>query len=280
MNDNKERITYYRGQEKISLIKYLTKTIKEIIIYRFTYYNFITSMLSARYRRSILGFFWTLINPLINLSILAFIFSLVFKQDIRTFGVYVFSALSPWTFLQNCMVLSPNSFIQAESYLKKVYLPKILFPLTLVSVEIINFFFSLISIYIIFLVIGAKISWVMILIPFAMLIIFIFGLGIALIFSVIQVYFRDMFQIVSVLVGALIYTIPVIYPLDFIPQLYRPLIFINPFFQYINLFRAIIYDGRVPVWNEWLVPLLISIITLLIGCVCLKTKENDMVFRL
>jgi ABC-2 type transport system permease protein/lipopolysaccharide transport system permease protein len=280
MVNSKLRVTIYDGQKKENLFGYLMKIFKEASIYRFTYFNFVSSNLSARYRRSALGFLWTLINPLVNLTILALIFSLIFKQDLRIFGVYVFSAMSPWFFISNSLVQSSYVFVGAESYLKKVYIPKFIFPLTLVTVEVINFFFSMLSIYIIFLCIGAKFSWVMLLTPLAMLITFVFILGIVMVLSVAQVYFRDIAHIVQVLMGALMYSVPIIYPLDLIPEPFKPLILFNPFFQFINLFRALIYDMRIPMWQEWLIPLGLALLSLLVGCLVLMKREDDLVFRL
>jgi len=270
----------YDSQKKTNLITYIFKMYQELKIYRYAYFNFVSGMLSSRYRRSTLGFFWALLNPLFNLTVLAFIFSLVFKQDLRTFGVYVFSALSPWMFISTCLSLSPNAFIQNESYLKKVYIPKIIFPLTLISVEVINFFFSLIAIYIIFILVGSKISWVTLLLPFPIIITFVFMLGLGMFLSVAQVYFRDIGQIISVSIGALMYTVPIIYPMTTIPVQLRPILYFNPLFQVINLFRALIYDVRVPEWYEWLIPSVIALLSFLLGCYVLMKNENDLVFRL
>jgi len=280
MDENVSRLTVYDSRKKPDLVSYLVKAARELTLYRYAYYNFVTNTLSTRYRRSVLGFFWTLISPLINLIILAVVFSLVFKQDIRTFGVYVFSALSPWTFISSCLNQSPPIFISAESYLKKVYVPKFLFPLTLVSVEGINFFSSMVSIYIIFLFLGARLSWVMLFSPLAMLITFMFVLGLVMMLSVANVYFRDVAHITLVVVSALMFTLPIMYPMTSVPLEYQFIFTYNPFYHFINLFRVILYYTAVPTWSDWLIPLGIALGSLLLGFFVLMKQDLDLVFRL
>ena len=280
MTLNTSRTIVYDSRKKQNLIGYLFKSAKELNQYRYAYLNFVNNNLSTRYRRSVLGFLWTLINPLINLTILAVVFSLVFQQDIRSFGVYIFSALSPWIFIAGSVNQSPMTFIIAESYLKKVYVPKYIFPLTLVTVEGVNFSFSMVSIYIIFLLLGAKLSWVMLLTPLAMLITFLFVLGLAIMIAVANVYFRDMAHITQVVMMAVMYTIPIMYPMEMIPPEFQWIFTLNPFFYYINLFRIIIYETSVPGLQDWLIPLSIALVTLLVGFFILMKQDLDLVFRL
>jgi ABC-type polysaccharide/polyol phosphate export permease len=277
---NTSRTIVYDSRKKLNLAGYLAKSVRELRRYRYAYFNFVNNSLSTRYRRSVLGFLWTLINPLINLTIMAVVFSIVFRQDIRSFGVYIFSALSPWGFIVGSINQSPMAFISAESYLKKVYVPKFIFPLTLVTVEGVNFFFSVTSIYIIFLLLGAKMSWVMLLTPVAMLITFLFIFGLAIIIAVVNVYFRDVAHITQVVMTALMYTIPIMYPMTMIPSEYQFIFTLNPFFHFIKLFRIIIYEVAVPGWQDWLIPLGIALITLLVGFFVLMKQDLDLVFRL
>jgi ABC-type polysaccharide/polyol phosphate export permease len=280
MAENATRLTVYDSRKKQDLAGYLIKMALDLKHYRYAYLNFVSNTLSTRYRRSVLGFFWTLISPLINLVILAVVFSIVFKQDLRIFAVYVFSALSPWTFISSSLNQSPMIFINAESYLKKVYIPKFLFPLTLVTVEGVNFFFSMFSIYIIFIVLGTQLNWVMLLTPIAMLITFLFTLGLAMMLSVAHVYFRDVIHITQVVVAALMFSIPIMYPMSTIPAQSQFIFTYNPFFHFCNLFRIILYETRFPTWQEWIIPLGIALCSLLLGCFVLMKQDLDLVFRL
>ncbi len=273
-------VTEYDSTRRTSLFDYIRRNIAELHTYRYAYFNLVRNMLRTRYRRSVLGFLWTLVNPLLNLTVIATVFSIIFKMDITTFGQYVFAGLVPWTFISTGFNQGTSSLVASESYMKKVHLPKVMFPLVYVSVEGVNFIFSLLSIYIIFLFIGAKLSWAMLLIPLAVVILFIFVAGCAMLLSVAYVYFRDTFNLVQVITGALFYTVPIIYPVEQIPEQFKAVFMFNPLYQFINLFRAILYDLRVPTWNEWLIPLGLAILVLLSGTYVLMKKEGDIVFRL
>jgi ABC-2 type transport system permease protein/lipopolysaccharide transport system permease protein len=272
--------TVYDSTRQTSLFEYIRRNIRELHLYRFAFYNFVQNMMRTRYRRSVLGFLWTLVNPLLNLTIIAVVFSLIYKMEFQTFGRYVFSGLTPWTFISTGLIQGTMSLVVSESYMKKVHLPKVMFPLVYVSNEAVNFIFSLVSIYIIFLFVGARLDWVMLLLPFAMLITYMFVAGCAMILSVAYVYFRDTFNLTQVIMGALFYTVPIIYPVELIPEQFKNIFEYNPFYQFIKLFRAILYELRVPTWNEWLIPLGLAVLVLLLGSLILMKREGDIVFRL
>jgi ABC-2 type transport system permease protein/lipopolysaccharide transport system permease protein len=272
--------TEYDSTRRMTLFSYIRRNIAEMHTYRYAYYNLVKNMLRTRYRRSALGFLWTLVNPLLNLTVIAVVFSIIFKMDMAVFGRYVFSGLTPWTFISTGLIQGTMSLVASEAFMKKVHLPKIMFPLVYISVEGINFLFSLISIYIIFLFIGAKLSWVMLLLPFAAIILFLFVAGCAMLLSVAYVYFRDTFNLTQVIVNALFYSVPIIYPLEQVPEQFKAVFMYNPLYQFINLFRAILYDLRVPTLSEWLIPLGLALLVLLAGTFVMMKKEGDIIFRL
>ena len=138
----------------------------------------------------------------------------------------------------------------------------------------------MVSIYILFILMGAQFSWVMLLTPLAMLITLIFVLGLVMILSIAHVYFRDVSHITTVIVGALFFAIPIMYPMDAIPLEYRFIFTVNPFFHFINLFRIILYEIRLPMWQEWCIPLGIALVSLIFGIFVLMKKDLDLVFRL
>lgn len=272
--------TVYDSTRKPSLLEYIRRNVYELHIYRYAFFNLVRNMMRTRYRRSVLGFLWTLVNPLLNLTIIAVVFSLIFKMDLSVFGRYVFSGLTPWTFISTGLIQGTTSLVVSEGYMKKVHLPKVMFPLVYVSNEAINFLFSLVSIYIIFLFIGAELDWVMLLLPFAAVITYLFVAGLAMILSVAYVYFRDTFNLTQVIVSALFYTVPIIYPVEQVPEQFKNVFIYNPFYQFINLFRALLYDLRLPTWYEWLIPLGLALLTLVSGTYLFMKREGDIVFRL
>lgn len=164
--------------------------------------------------------------------------------------------------------------------MKKVYIPKIFFPLVTVSTEFINFALSLVSMIFLTLFVGYQLHWTLLLLPLAMAVTFLFTFGVGLAVSVLTVYFRDFTHLVRVVLSCFFYLIPIVYPLSLVPEKYRTIFQLNPFTYFIHLFRQLIYDGQVPSLQDWLIPLGISIVVSLLGMIILMKKEKDIIFRL
>ena len=270
----------YDSKVRVSFVASVKKNLSEFWIYRFALKNLVVSDLEQRYRRSIIGFLWTLLTPLLTMAITATVFSLIWRMNIRSFAVYIFSGLVPFVFISTAITRSGISIISAEDYLKKIYVPKFLFPLVAVTSETVNLLFSLAALFLLGMLLKMNVSWTFLLLPAAIAITFLYSLGIGLMLSVATVYVRDLSHITSVLFSALFYLIPIIYPLEFIPEAYRGYFWYNPFFYYINLFRKLIYECTVPSAFEWLAPLCLAFFVLLIGQVVLFLKEGDVIYRL
>lgn len=263
-----------------SFFRFVVKNFKDLIVYRFALANFVATNLRMRYRRSTLGFLWSLLNPLLIMTVISLVFSIIFQRDIKIFAVYIFSGLAPWGFINQAIQGGAQSLVLAEGFLKKVYLPKVMFPIISVTTEAINFLFSLLSLYILALLLGSTISWRLLLLPGAVFLTYIFVLGIVIILSVATVYFRDLTQIVSVLFTALFYTIPVVYPVELIPPQYKAFFLINPLYYYINLFRKVIYGQEAMTLLDWVIPALIALFCLAIGLFIIMKRDRDIVYRL
>lgn len=280
MNSTEQHIRVYEKQAKIRFGSFIIRNIRESILYRHALMNFVRINLRNRYRRSTLGFLWSLINPLFTMVILAFVFSTIYNVPFADFGIYIFSGLLPWQLMSNSIIGGTMSIIYAEGYLKKVYTPKILFPLVTVSTEAVNFSLSLFSLFILAFLLGAKIGISLLFLPFAILITFMFVLGIVLVVSVATIYFRDLYNIVQVVFTALFYLVPVVYKISIIPEKYQVFYKLNPFFYFIDLFHKIIYESIIPSAAHWGVCLGLSLVALLVGLFTLNLKEQDLIFRL
>lgn len=272
--------TSFDSKVNESFIRFVRKNIRDLRIYRHAINNFVVTNLRMRYRRSTLGFLWTLLNPLMVMIVLSVVFSLIFQRDIRTFSVYIFSGMAPWGFINGAIQHGAQSIILSEGYLKKVYLPKVMFPIIYVSSEAVNFVFSLLSLYLLALMLGSPVTWKLALLPFAVLITYLFVLGMAMILSVATVYFRDLTQIVSVLFTALFYAVPIVYPLELIPEQFQMYFKWNPFYYFITMFRHAIVGSEVMTLLDWAVPLAIAVLTCLVGFYVLMKRDRDIIYRL
>lgn len=270
----------FDSTENQGLSGFLIRTIRELGKYRYVLYNLINSNLRARYRRSVIGFFWSLLNPLFTMTILAVVFSTIYKLPFADFGIYIFSGLLPWSLISNGILNGSTSIVGAEGYLKKVYVPKIIFPIATIGVEAVNFFFSLMSLSVLALFLGAKISWGLLFLPFALLLTALFVLGIILVVGIVNVYFRDLFHIIQIVFTGMFYLIPIVYKKELFTGSLSIILKINPFFYFVELFHQIIYEARIPDASLWLNCIVLMTFSLVVGLLVFRSREKDVIYRL
>jgi ABC-type polysaccharide/polyol phosphate export permease len=279
---NKSRRKVYNSLDvrQLSYMQYAWLRISELFKYRYALKSAVTLNLKRRYRRSTLGFAWSLLNPLLTMAVLALMFGTIFHQKYQTFSVYVFSALLPWNFIAQTLLQSTESFVNNESSLRRVVLPKTFYPMVTVCTEISNFLLSLASFLILGLLLKEQYSWALLSIPLAVIILGIFAFGLGISMAVLTVYWRDLQHIAGVIVQLLFYMVPIIYPLESLSQNLHWVVQLNPFYSFIELFRFSIYDGQWPSLLNWAICGLFAIISLGIGLRLLQQTERELLFRL
>ncbi|MHC4661201.1 MAG: ABC transporter permease [Planctomycetota bacterium] len=210
--------------------------------------------LTLRYRRSVLGFLWSLLNPLLMLLVLSIVFSVVLK--IRMFRIYerpveyrwyLFSVLLPWIFFQGALLSGATSIVDAQSLLKKLRASKIIFPFSKVLFFLLNYLLSLLALFILALILGMPIRPPLLVLPLSILLFVLFTAGIVLFLATVTVYFRDIRHITEVGLGALYFATPIIYPLA-LPQLapYKTYFLFNPLTHFMRMFSWPIAYGMWP----------------------------------
>lgn len=268
------------GESKESFLAYVWRTVSELQYAKFALASFVVNGLRRRYQRSVLGFAWSLLNPLLMMVVLTVVFSTIFGRDPRTFGIFIFTGSLPWTFMSESISGGCSSITAAENFMKKVYIPKIFFPLVTVLTEFINFALSLVSMMVLGMFLGLKLHLTFLLLPFVLAITFLFTFGIVLAIAVSTVYFRDLAHLTRVVLSCFFYLTPIIYPLSMIPPKHKIFFELNPFTFFVNLYRDILCNGVVPSLEAWLIPLGLSFVTLAAGFMILRAKEKDIIFRL
>jgi ABC-type polysaccharide/polyol phosphate export permease len=276
-----EKISIYDSQKGGVSLDAVYILILESVRYRYVLYNLVGTNLKARYRRSVFGFLWSLLNPLFTMIILTVVFSSIYKSSFNELGLYIMSGLLPWIMISNTMMNGCSSLVSAEGYLKKVHLPKQIFPMSVLGVEIVNFFLSLVSLFALAVILGAtpNLSWL--LLPFAIFLLAVFLLGIILTTSVVTIYFRDFSHILQIALTGLFYVTPIIYPLSLIAGTrLEQLIRLNPFLYFIQIFHQIIKDSAAPSALSWLVCSALAVVSYTLGVLVFRQKENDIIYRL
>lgn len=221
--------------------------------------------IKIRYRHSFLGMLWTVLNPLLMMIVMNIVFSSLFKNSIENFPVYVMIG----NVVFNCCSESTNrgltSIIWNSSLIKKVYIPKYLFPLATVASSLINFGFSFIALLLVMLFTGAKFHATIITVWIPLTYLIIFSLGLSLALCAINVFFRDIEHLYSVFLTVWMYLSAVFYSVDILSEPISSVVFYNPLYQYITFFRSIIMDGIFPSVQTNIFCILYSITALLIG---------------
>ena len=167
---------------------------------------------------------------MLQLFVLSIVFSNIMRLGVKHYALFLFSGNLAWTFISGSMVTASTALLENESFIKKIYLPKILFPLSKVCLRLNEFVFALLALGLIMAILRYPFNYTIVLVPFAIVIAFLFGLGISLILSVVTIYFRDMQYLLSVFLQLLYFLIPILYPLNLAPEKYRVYLQANPFF--------------------------------------------------
>ena len=203
--------------------------------------------LRGKYKGSVLGFLWTYINPLMQILVYAFVFSQIFRSGIEKFHLYLIVSMFPFNFFTGGVIQGLGSIRYQGDLVKKVYFPRQILPIVSLTVNFVNMLISFLIIYSILLVSGWGIDlklqvW---LLP-VMVIEYFFALGLALMLSAVEVYFRDIEHIVTVLMMIWMYVTPMFYSIEIIPEKFLPVFYCNPMLYVIGMYQQILYYKVAP----------------------------------
>lgn len=240
----------------------------------------VAQQLILRYRRTLLGYLWTLINPLLMMSVMAVVFSTLFKADLKTFAVSLFAAMIPWNFFSSVITQSGSSFINNEGLIKKIYLPKVIFPLSITFALLIDSLLSFLALFVIIVALGGTLSWSLLFLPISFLLLFLFALGLGLIMSIATVFFRDLQHVILIAMQGLFFLTPILYKHDALAGKVAWLVGMNPVTPFIALFRAPLIEAALPSGSILLQTVAISSSAMAIGLFVFLGKEKKIVFRL
>jgi len=209
-------------------------------------YNLVYRDLTVRYKRSVIGFFWTMLNPLLLMMIFVVIFSNLFRFAIPHYETYFLSEFLPWTFFAQTTVNSMQSVSWNGPLMKRVRVPKSIFTLASTMSGLVNLVLSYVPLLLIMAVLGVPIRPAMLFLPVSFVILAVFTLGISLAFTAISVYFVDVREMFGVVLTAVMYMCPIMYPSSIVPERFRHVVAMNPLVHLLQLVRDPVYNGRVP----------------------------------
>jgi ABC-2 type transport system permease protein len=234
--------------------------------------------LKVRYKRSVLGFLWALLNPALMMVVLTVVFSTIMRFAIPHYAIFLLSVLLPWTFFSQSLSYGVESIVSNGELIKKVAVPKMVFPIAAVLSNTINLVLSLIPMALLVLATRHPFYSTWLYLPVPMLALIIFTVGMACLFAALNVFYRDVSHILQVILSAWFYFTPIIYGLDFIPPHLRWLFKLNPIIYVINGFRLSIYYGLIPRWTSIAASFVCGFTVLLIGCAVFLKYQDEFVF--
>lgn len=247
--------------------------IRELYEYRDLLGTLTIKELKVQYRSSVLGFFWSLLNPLLMMLIFSFVFAYVFRFGIKDFPVFFLCGLLPWNFFNIAVTVATGSVVANGNLVKKVYFPREILPLSVVFANFINFLLSLIVLFVFLIYYGYNFWTYLPVLVLAIFVELVLTAGLALFLAGINVFFRDIQYIVTVFLMALFYATPIIYNLERVEKTYwmthYPWLMIiyklNPLVPVITLYRDALYSHVMPSLNIFMFAIFTPIAFLVLG---------------
>jgi ABC-type polysaccharide/polyol phosphate export permease len=242
--------------------------------YGFMLESLVVREIRVRYRRSVLGIFWTLLNPILMMIIFSVVFSTLFQRQLVHFPVYFLSAHLAWGFFASTSTQAMSSMLRSAVLYKRVSIPKYVFVLAAVFAGLINFLLALIPLAGLILLLRHQVTMAIFFVPLALIVLVTFTVGVSFIVATVAVFFDDITQFYSVILQALMYLTAIFYPIDIVPGKYRILIELNPMYHIVQMIRIPIYYGTLPPALTIAAGVLSAVTVLVVG-VFIFTRLSD-----
>lgn len=233
--------------------------------------------LKVKYRRSVLGYLWSLLNPLLMMCIMSYIFSTIFQSTVPNFPLYLICGQTLWTFFNESTSMAMNSIMANGSLIKKVYIPKFIFPISRVLSSFVTLSFSLAAVLIVMLFTRATIYPTILLFSLPMVLLFLFCCGVGLILAALATYFRDITHIWGVATMAWMYATPIFYDPMILPERVRGTLQFNPMYHYLTVFRQLIVYGQMPSPGTWLICIAWALGVLAVGLAVFRKMQRNFI---
>ncbi len=256
----------------------MIQLMRDTVRYRELIWALALKELKVRYKRSVLGFMWALLNPALLMLVLTLVFSTIMRFPIPHYAVFLLCVLLPWTFFAQALSYGVESIVGNADLIKKVSLPKSIFPMAALVSNMINLLLSMIPLALLVPILRHPFYVTWLYLPVPMLALAIFTLGAMFFFAAANVYYRDVSHILQVVLSAWFYVTPIIYPLDFIPQKERWIFKLNPLVYVINGFRLSVYYGQLPHLRSIAASFACAFVMLFIGFYLFRKYQDDFVF--
>ena len=258
----------------------MKQNIKNFIKYKDLLKELIIQDIKLKYKNSILGILWSMLDPLLMMIVLSIVFGSIFKNNIPNFPVYVLIGRIVYSFFSQATNASMESILWNKQLIKKIYVPKYFFPLSKVCSTFITFIISFIPLVLVMAVTGMKFNRINLMVIFPLIYLLGISLGIGMILCSIRVFFGDVKHLYSVFLLMLMYMTPVFYPAEIIADKFMGVIKLNPLFTILNMIRdAMMYQTLSPL-QDHLTSIGYMFLYLLIGFMVFYKTQDKFIFHL
>ena len=236
--------------------------------------------LKVRYKGSVFGYMWSMLNPLLYMCVLAFVFSHMMRFKTENYTLFILTGILAWNIFLQGVVLGSSSIVNNASLLKKVRVPATIFPAASVGSCLVNFLLAMVPFLIISLAITKSVPFYIVLVPLVLIpyAVFVFGIGLTL--GSLNVMFRDISHMLEPILNMVFYATPIIYPPETIPERFRWLLNANPIATYIKVIRALLYERELPDATSIVLIFVFALVSLGCGLFVHSRTKNKFIYRL
>lgn len=259
---------------------FVINLINAVIKYRFLIKQLIMRDFKTKYKRSVLGVFWSFLNPLLTMAVQYLVFSTLFKSDTPYFATYLLTGLVFFGFFSEACSLGMLCITSNAALIKKVYIPKYIFPVSRVVSSLVNFVFAFIPLLGVMLISGLPMRMSVLLLIYDLICLTMFVTGMVMILSTMMTFFHDTQFLWSVVSMMWMYMTPIFYPESIIPGKFLALYRLNPMYQFITFARTCIIDGVSPSPFAYIWCMVPALVFLAAGIIVFNRHQDDMVLSL
>ena len=234
--------------------------------------------LKLKYRRSFLGYFWSLLNPLMMMTVMVVIFSYMFRFDIENYPLYLICGQIVFNFFNESTTRAMYAVLENGTLLKKVYVPKCVFPLSRVLSCFVSMALSLLAVAIVMLATRTAFHWSILLCFVPLIYLLLFAGGMGMITSSLAVKFQDVTHLYNILTMIWMYATPIFYPIEAVPESVARFIRLNPLYIIVYIFRELVLYGRIPPMGSWLMGAAMALAMFLVGALVFDRLRKDFIY--
>lgn len=242
--------------------------------YHYLLEDMVARDIKLKYRRSIIGFFWSILNPLLMMCVITAVFQNLFRMNVDNFAVYYLTGWCVFNFVTEATSGAMTSILNSGALIRKVYIPKYIFPMQKCVFSFVNMLFSLAALLVVMLVLRVGFTWRLLLIPVPLLLALVFSVGLGMILATAAVFFRDVIHLYTVFTMVWMYLTPIIYPMEILSEAMFNIVKMNPLYYYVDSFRRLVLYHTVPDAAEIGIMAAWALGSMLVGAVVFKKKQD------